>query len=57
MTWPKQTLPLVFLCALVLASGQWGCAYPATQSPAQSATQPSLEAPEQLQQLVAPIAL
>jgi hypothetical protein len=57
MTWPKPTLTGVFLCALVLASGQWWCAYPASQSPAQSATQPALETPEQLQQLVAPIAL
>jgi hypothetical protein len=57
MTWPKPTLTLVFLCALVLASGPWGCAYAATQSPAPSATQVALETPEELQQLVAPIAL
>ena len=63
MTWPKHTLTLVFLCALVLASGQWGCASQAAQSPSPSATQPALatqpapETPTQLQQLVAPIAL
>jgi Protein of unknown function (DUF3300) len=53
MTWPKPTLTLIFLCALALASGQWGCAYQAPQSLSQSATQPALETPEQLQQLVA----
>jgi uncharacterized membrane protein YgcG len=53
MTLPKHTLTLVFLCALVLASGQWGCAYQVAQSPSPLATQPALETPEQLQQLVA----
>jgi Protein of unknown function (DUF3300) len=63
MTWPKRTLALVLSCALVLASGPWGCAYQAAQSTSSPATQPALatqpapETPEQLQQLVAPIAL
>jgi hypothetical protein len=63
MTWPKRTLALVLSCALVLASGQWGCASQAAQFTSPPATQPALatqpapETPEQLQQLVAPIAL
>src|ERR671925_1242262 len=63
MTLPKRTLALVLSCALVLASGQWGCASQAAQSTSPSATQPALatqpapETPEQLQQLVAPIAV
>jgi hypothetical protein len=68
MTLPKQTLALVLLYALVLATWQ-GCAstsatgpgglnaYQATQAPSPSATQPAPETPTQLQQLVAPIAL
>jgi Protein of unknown function (DUF3300) len=53
MTLPKQILTLVFLYALVLASGQWGCAYQAAQSLSPPATQPALESPDQLQQLAA----
>jgi hypothetical protein len=65
MTWPKQTLTLVLLCALVLALWQ-GCAitsatgpgelnvYQAAQSPSPSATQSALAsqpAPETPEQL------
>src|SRR5919109_1588550 len=63
MTLPKRTLALVLSCALVLASGPWGCASQAAISTSPPATQPALatqpapETPEQLQQLVAPIAL
>jgi uncharacterized membrane protein YgcG len=63
MTLPKRTLALVLACALVLASGPWGCASQATQAASPPVTQPALapqpapETPEQLQQLVAPIAL
>jgi hypothetical protein len=57
MTWTKQTLTLVFMCALGLASGQWEYAYAAVQSPMPSATQPAPEPPKQLQHLVAPLAL
>src|SRR6266850_1727672 len=68
MTWPKQTLTLGFLCALVFATWQ-GCAYTSATGPGElnayqvaqasspSATQPAPETPTQLQQLVAPIAL
>jgi uncharacterized membrane protein YgcG len=64
MTWPKPTLTLIFLCALVFATWQ-GCAFTSATGPgelntyqapqflSQSATQPALETPEQLQQLVA----
>src|SRR5919108_5933784 len=63
MTLPKRTLALVFSCALVLALWQVGCASQAAISTSPPATQPALatqpapEAPEQLQQLVAPIAV
>src|SRR5919108_4568745 len=63
MTLPKRTLALVFSCALVLALWQVGCASQAAQAPSPPATQsalatqPAPETPEQLQQLVAPIAL
>src|SRR5882724_9798923 len=68
MTWPKRTLTLVLLYALVFATWQ-GCAftsatvpgelnaYQVAEFPSPSATQPVPETPEQLQQLVAPIAL
>jgi Protein of unknown function (DUF3300) len=63
MILPKQPLALVLSCTLVLALRQGGCASQAAQStspPATQsalATQPAPETPEQLQQLVAPIAL
>src|SRR5882724_7293783 len=64
MTWPKRTLTLVLLYALVFATWQ-GCAftsatvpgelnaYQVAEAPSPSATQPALETPKQLQQLVA----
>ena len=63
MTVPKQILALVLACALVLALWQGGWASQVAQSASPPATQPGLatqpasEPPEQLQQLVAPIAL
>jgi hypothetical protein len=64
MTLLKRSVALLLSCSLVLASASEGFAYPTNQSaapPDQSAAPPPAQAaqqtPEQLQQLVAPIAL
>jgi Protein of unknown function (DUF3300) len=53
----KQSLSLFLSCCLVLATAPGGFAVPADQSAAQPPVQAAQQTPEQLQQLVAPIAL
>jgi|GEM_PF-463817 hypothetical protein len=53
----KQSLSLLLSCCLVLASAPGGLAAQANQSAAQAPVQAAQQTPEQLQQLVAPIAL
>src|ERR1700751_5860154 len=57
MEFIKRSLSLVLACCLVLTSAQAGFADQTNQSPSQAPIQPSRQTPEQLQQLVAPIAL
>ena len=57
MKFIKQGLSLFLSCCLVLATAPVGFAAQADQSAAQAAVQPAIQTPEQLQQLVAPIAL
>jgi uncharacterized membrane protein YgcG len=57
MEFIKRSLSLVLACCLVLTSAQAGFADQANQPPSQTPIQPSRQTPEQLQQLVAPIAL
>jgi hypothetical protein len=53
----KQSLSLFLSCCLVLATAPEGFGVQADQSAAQTPVQPAPQTPEQLQQLVAPIAL
>src|SRR5437588_4199340 len=53
----KQSLSLFLSCCLVLATTPGGLAAQADQFPAQPPVQAAQQTPEQLQQLVAPIAL
>src|SRR6202142_1188828 len=53
----KQSLSLLLSCCLVLASAPGGLAAQADQSALQAPIQAAQQTPEQLQQLVAPIAL
>src|SRR5579863_3361360 len=57
MKFIRQSLSLFLSCCLVLASAPGGFAAQADQSATQSAVQPAQQTPEQLQELVAPIAL
>jgi hypothetical protein len=58
MSLPKRAQALVLSLAIVLATGQQQLnAYPVPQSTAQAVPRPVQQSPEQLQQLVAPIAL
>ena len=57
MKFIKQSLSLLLSCCLVLATAPGGFAQQAGQSPAPPAVQAAKQTPEQLQQLVAPIAL
>ena len=57
MTLLKQSLTLLLIASLMSATVPAGFAYPADQPPALIPVQSALQTPEQLQQLVAPIAL
>ena len=57
MEFLKQSLSLLLSCCLVLATAPGGFAAQADQPGAQPPVQPAQQTPEQLQQLVAPIAL
>ncbi len=57
MKFIKQGLSFFLSCCLLLANVPAGFAAQANQSAAQAAVQPAIQTPEQLQQLVAPIAL
>ena len=57
MKFLKQSLSLLLSCCLVLASAPGGLAAQADQSAPQPPVQAAPQTPEQLQQLVAPIAL
>ncbi len=57
MTFIKQILSVFLSCCLLLWTAPGGFAAPADQSAAQPPVQNAQETPEQLQQLVAPIAL
>ena len=57
MTLLKQSLALLLVVSLALATAPAAFAYPADQSTAPAPTQTAQQTPEQLQQLVAPIAL
>jgi hypothetical protein len=54
---PKQSLALFVILSLVLAMPPGGFAYQTDESTASAPVQPAQQTPEQLQQLVAPIAL
>src|SRR5438309_11511266 len=54
---PKQSLALLVILSLVLATPPGGFAYQADDSAASTPVQPAQQTPEQLQQLVAPISL
>jgi hypothetical protein len=57
MNWPKQSFTLVVSVSLVLATAQTGCADGAVQAMAAPSIQTVDESPDQLDRLVAPIAL
>src|ERR1700755_2417660 len=57
MEFIKRSFSLVLACCLVVTSAQVGFAAQTDQAGSQTPIQPSQQTPEQLQQLVAPIAL
>jgi hypothetical protein len=57
MTLLKRSIALLLSCSLVLASTSEGFAYQTDQSAASPPPQATQQTPEQLQELVAPIAL
>ena len=56
-TLSKQIVTLIFCCLLVLFTTQAGQSDPTNQSSEQSSAVPVQESPQELQRLVAPIAL
>jgi len=57
MNWPKRSFTLVVSASLVLATAQTGCADAVAQSTPAPSLQTVVESPNELDQLVAPIAL
>src|SRR5580700_6053142 len=57
MKLPRQSLAVLVILSLVLATAPGGFAYQTDESTASAPVQPTQQTPEQLQQLVAPIAL